>query len=949
MNNPNRIEILRTLLITGLEVNYNYLEDNDINEIIKLSKYTKNILWNNEVLNRVLNTSLNSVNKMEGLEFIETLLNNSGKINCKLVADHIFSLIKDRKIDIENSKEMQTFFNCIAFASLFLETQSQLQELWNSEQIISFKVECREWLKYKGLIDVNRINNTQLILFIIAVLRGQNLSGKKVSENEKEYCLYLLIYLTQNDSKFFNDNAELKEIALDIAEKNKLEFLKWTINSASYYPDSNVAIKNIEINNRMIMINNETNELLVRGNKEIFEDTENIIKEEWDTEDIYYKIYKISSYLEDFDSKIKKKNGLKEIIQFSNSIFGSFHNESTVNVFEQGTFCNDDDNVYLKYSKHDKKIIAKFSESNSIDEYEKKDEIVIEKMLERIKTVKGNEKIFKDTYIDFTFSDLDKYFFPKYKHVKKEKFIPLFFSNCQKSPKDLNIYELEAIKIETLYKYYENHLKIGYKNNSIEFETLDLYNKFYSPLSEDLFVGYKKIVVMNSNLEETYKSFREILLGNIESKIFKDIIEEIESMKNKLIEELKKLISENYRFSDFKKVEIKFDSRYKQLEINGNKKMYKEIKVLELGENIEKSEEITDKIEQDWDSISGYYHNDILIYIPKTIIKVFEIVEHKTNKYDKDYQKNLNNIKNIPLFRDAVQVIKEQNDINNEESENKLINFLKDIESKYHLSIISVISSYRTIKETEIQSFIEILKSKLDNPKTLVIPLKNYRADMNGLYEIIEKKFEKDFNRSKEYFEKLDKSITRFLRATENEVFDEIVIVSDLGKSASQFTTSFNRYYLQKDKKTLKNEYYECCPIVYESLLKKAKKITLLNCLYTDYYEENVKEWFSSHFKDEKIKEKINFEGTKENKNNYLFYNKIEYANAIKFKEFIENIRPDLLNIKLCGDTYENYLTHCLTTQTKVDTLLIARFKCMPKKRHILFDEAIFSVKGEHK
>ena len=203
--------------------------------------------------------------------------------------------------------------------------------------------------------------------------------------------------------------------------------------------------------------------------------------------------------------------------------------------------------------------------------------------------------------------------------------------------------------------------------------------------------------------------------------------------------------------------------------------------------------------------------------------------------------------------------------------------------------------------------FIETMKKYIDDKSYDVYSLKNYDIDRNGLWCIIQK-YENDFGRNKKY----DKNIKKGLKSISKH--KKIVIVSDVGISGRQFKT--------------KTEMIN---------FKDFEEIVLLNCIYTNAYQNNIT--------DELKGLNIRFEGKKINEKEYM-YNKLNNRKKDELKEFFTcKANEKIMKKKLPYNNmkYKEYVEQINNEETC--NILLARYKSMPKPHHAIFDDVIFKYR----
>lgn len=216
--------------------------------------------------------------------------------------------------------------------------------------------------------------------------------------------------------------------------------------------------------------------------------------------------------------------------------------------------------------------------------------------------------------------------------------------------------------------------------------------------------------------------------------------------------------------------------------------------------------------------------------------------------------------------------------------------------------------------------------------------------DRNGLYVLLNERLIEYFDRKTKYGMKLDNHIKGFLAGKTKK---KIIFISDIGISGRQFGTAID-YYLKEENKSEK--FYQLEKDVFNTNILAAKNIVLLNCVYTEIYEQKVNEYTQERFKDIEV----HFDGSKLKNIEETSFGNLHEKDQQNFYDFITKYHSDLLERKLPikSMTYHTYLQLCLSKLTIQDpdfskTLLILRLRSLPKCHQLLFRDTIFDYRKD--
>lgn len=746
--------------------------------------------------------------------------------------------------------------------------------------------------------------------------------------------MYLFLFLFDSDS--FKEKDKMREKVKEVTQDRNLKFLEWCLDgNVSYFPRDEIAIKNIHLNNRVIMKNND--HLLIRGLPRIFEDyDENLPEiEQWYDDNEYKFIpYKLTSKLLNLENKLDEMDYFDAIEFIVKLEKESASNNGYINVFEKGTFSGVNNKIYHKYSKYDSSLVL---EDNRVI---KNDKIsFIKELFETFIKSNIKQKTYSLNYVyhnSHFFSD----FIPKPIDSinKKFEFIKILIKNIKYFTNHGldTLYGIEMAKVNTIYEYLKNvegkssdatsikKIRSNKYNNKLK--TLHYYNSlYYSECNFEKYLLYSKVEMDERNLESVVKSLIDSVKDNIEM----DEISFIEDFFKKEIQKISKM--SNYpTLSLFEQVSVEEHLTDKsKIKINSNEYCIEEISFYEFGTN-ELNKQLTSK---DLFRLNDYYHiyfsNNFIITLPNTLSKMIEIIKNKNGQFDKRNFSSEISIVNTPNYDEAVTIIKIQNDVSRAEAEFRLNSFLKDKDPKYYESILKVLSSYKVFEEDEM----EIFKSKIldlinDHHATYVIPLKA-KTDENGLHQILYHKYQDLFDRNTD----TEKRLSEDYKKLSNQIdVDQFVILSDLGISGAQFKRTISSYLGINDESISKGLVIEN-KIVFKSNLLNSKHIIILNCVYTRYYENIVRQYFHEELQYEG---EIEFFGKKINHEDYLFSNQTPRVKEL-FLEFIKRYYKNEDFNFIWSKGYFKYLEK--SEEDHPRNSLIARYKSLPKLHHCVFSK----------
>lgn len=634
---------------------------------------------------------------------------------------------------------------------------------------------------------------------------------------------------------------------------------------------------------------------------------------------------------------------LIEVFLFTNKLITQLKDD-VVNIFEKGSLCDSNDEIYYKYTKNDKKFIV-----HNANPIEPNIDAVIEMMIRKIVEAELTQK-FQALEYSLNSKDLlskiipDK-IFGKNSIARNEYFKAM----CKiveedlssRMIHDLDIYRFEIVKIRALSKcvdLLERHTPTIVKTLHNDFKLLYLYNKFY--VNYDDYILYSKVELHKNTLEDSINTLHTSISQNLDFEFVRNIRKKIIKQKSDFIEMIGDI-------TQFKNVDVNLVHGLKRLKIDGIEFEPSQIEFVIYDGKFEKNE-LSENELLSLNHEDLYFNNNILIMLPEFYTKSFEIIQGKSDRYDLQTINKDIVIKTECYFDDAVETILLQcnKEIDRVVAESRLINLLRNTENKYHNEVLEVISRHRPILEQELQNFVDILKTKLNQSLTAVIPLKDYDYDKNGLYVILLDKYRSLFDRNTQYAKKLAKSVNEYLKGTEKK---NIVFISDVGISGKQVENTFN-YYSRENNSQKSQKFYKYAEGAFQSNIQNAESIIFLNCMYTDIYEKRVRKYLKEKFN----VDNIFFEGFKiEDMDRYLF-NGLHSKTKKTFIEFIKKYYSGLLNKKLpkIEMTYEQYLEICQQDLSIDDdnyskTLMFLRLKSLPKCHQLLLGGTVFDYRKD--
>lgn len=946
-----RKELLRLLLLSGLEVQLSSLGESDYLLMLELLESIEYINWNQSILKVILGKIQDIDDKKKALEIIEKVLTKSRNMpENRLLVEIVYSIVYQNYESFKNTLDSQIFFNLIAYCTLYIDSEQQVVLLWRKLLLSTEgkKITENAWYKYSLLINQNVISTNTVISFLVTSFqKSSKIGGCAVKEHEKNYSLYLFLYLNNLEYMKNKITTGLYDLVKRIAEEKNIEFLSWCCNDAKYFLEANISIKNIEINDRVIL--KKGAQILVRGSYDMFDSSDTIIEEKWDTGiSKYYSIYNLDYVPADFDMKISGKN-LFEIFVFSYKIIKELKNKKLVNIFERGSLSQFNDDIYFQYSHKDNWFIVDNEKKIKCDI-----DAVVDIMIEKIK-VSNSNVIQLEPNTSLSSSNLFTQIIPNNllknnKKVRNNYFIEICKSISeiieQKKLEIVNIYQLEEIKIKALSSCIES---LGSKSSSTikalnkNLQILYLYNGIYEDRYND-YLLYNKCNIKIDSLLDMINTFNESISKNLDFDFIVEIQKEMKTQAQRFKEKFGDL-------SNFKNVQIKVSNKHKRIQIDSIERNPSELEYVIFDGQYEKFELNEQELLSIADDEYLYLYKNILVKLPDLYHRSVEIVKNKDNSRDLEKYIEGISIRSENFYDPAIEVIVKQsgNTIDPIIAAGRINKLLNGTDQKYHNEVLEVISKHRPFESAELNEFINLIKGSLSDPNTTLIPLKNFEVDKNGLYVIIrESNYKNEFQRNSNYDNQLKTHIRNFHQGPPKE---NIVFVSDIGIGGTQVKNVFEYHLGINNKNYTKETHYKYNSMTLRKNIKESKTITFLNCVYTDIFENRVKEYLVNTFNYDN--DSITFKGKKiENSFDFSFCS-LHETTRMRFIEFINEYNPEILERKLNGSfSYKKYLELCQSGKNVDDgdmtkSLMLLRLQSLPKYHHLLFRDNIFNYRKD--
>ncbi|RII35540.1 hypothetical protein D2A34_10210 [Clostridium chromiireducens] len=915
-------ELYRIILLSGVECEFNLNLDTVFINFINIVSNTKSIKWNSKLLENFLSRLQRYNDVTQIIKILNNILENSKSINNnEILINTIYSITKYRWDEFDKSS-LQYLYNFTAVMTLFLDNESKLKDIW--KRLIDkfdgyqYDIKYNDWYKYDSNILRQDIRDDVLVCFLMSTFNEIGMNNEiGVTNIEKECAFYFIIYLFDMKSSKISDIRK-------ILEERKLKFLLWCLEpEVRYFPSEKVALKNIYLNNRILL--QKVNKLMIRSTTDVINNTvgksnykTEIEEEIWYKDEKYsYAILDLEDELLDFKQKLEYLNYF-EAINFTVSIKNTaqFRNKY-VNIFERGAFTRKNKEIYINVSKFDKALVIdkdKYiinNESNFLKQLLDTlcDAVIEDKVYDLGRTYKISN--FK---IDFVPSVIVKAY-EQMSYV--EKLDEEITKGIERYGED--IYSIELGKLQAIGKFLINEKVTNY---SKEIQLLKYYNSLYKNDFEK-FILYGNVEIKQDNLYELIKTIQNSIGKNMNydeinyvNKYFEDEVKAILNIIGK--EDIEALM-------EIENIKIERDiTNSLSIKINGSKYKINELNYYEVAStNLFRRFEERDIFELINYQYTYKFENTIF-KIPDVIIRILEIIDNKSGQFDKENYEINTSISNCQYYGEAVEVIKNQSDVDEYEAKRRIGKFLEHVEQKYFHVVLKVISRYKYMSEEELINFKEEIINKINTENTCIFPLKKLNDD-NGLHQIILGKFKEEFDRNSINLRRFKDDYN--LINTDKKI-DQLVIVNDIAISGSQFkknlTKLLNGEKAQNIQSVKKDEL--------KKLIDKKVKIVLINCIYTDVFEEQVKDFLKTY---NYSQDDIEFMGTKINYNDYLFKKVIENNKDRRlFQEFVRKYYNSF-NEKIVGISFMDYFENIENDDTR--NILVARYKSMPKFHILVF------------
>ena len=934
-------ELFRLILLNQIEFDIEYLSKEDYKKIVDLVGVIPSISWTNKLFEEVIFNVQDIENKVDALVVIEAILTKSKGIpNNIVLIDLIYSIFKEHTFTILTPEQLQKLFNVISYATLFVDSNDKVGELWrNILQNNTDTIDVKQWMKFEMIIDLELVNTRTITAVLIQLFQDISYVETKIANRiEKEFAYYLFLKLS-NSSLSDELSDDLYSVVKKIAEEQKAISLLWCCDKETkYYLDSVTSSSNIEFNNRVVL--KRGNQILVRGSAEMFPEGNYHTESMHDSISMCYKIYEITSSLKNYSEKIFCLKFI-EMMSVTADIINQL-NTRLVNVFEKGTLCEENSKLKFLYSQADYNFVIKNREKINTD----KDSVINRMILEIL------EQDWRETFMNTSYELTSKNFkmlvipqrvFGANVSAQNKYFAKLCdlikVHQTNEAQNCLTIHELEGLKLEALFacvSLLNNKVSFDVREMKERYQILSLYNKFYDNPDYALLYSSEERII--KNLQERVEYFIESVSKNLDCSYAVGLQHDTRLLALRF----KPLHGE---LDQFIKVDVRIISKgnINIINVNDTELALKEIKVIRFDGIFEETELTNDDL-LSLNTADMYRFESKFVILPDEFTKSYEISSRKSNQYDLASMNSSSIIKSCSKFDDSVKNIMNQGglSVTKEIAEGRLIKFLQGRDPKYYDSVLEVISRYRYITEKEYDLFRKNLIDVIDNHRISAITLKNHIVDNNGFNILIKDKYFDIFERGKEYEKKLEKNIKDFFSGNGSKI---LAVLSDVGISGIQFINTMN-IYLKNSSNDKNNKLHFYKDDVFKKSVEGIEKVIIVNCLFTDLYENSVTDYIKMNFG----KVSIEFKGTKILLPSDYSYLKIHQKDRNSFRDFIKEYYSDCLEMNIVsGVKYLDYLNIAEKEETseleKSKSLLILRHRSMPKYRHLIFDDRIFDYR----
>lgn len=359
-----KLELCRIIISYNIDIQKKFIDDN-YDLFLAVIKTTKKIHINTNVLKEILLLGI----KLDNIDYINFIFDLISNI---LENDHVKMTLESfyaKFNNVEYKEELFSYklYTLISLHSIFFDVKSS-KVLWVNFLNAFFEYNVNFASKlfvFKDHIKSAKISNN-LTSIILTMIKEGIIISKGRSSFEENFIMDILILISSEElSKVKSkDGLDFQKIIKDFSTQNNLEYLNWSFDGASLYPDENTCYNNIVFNDRMVL--KKGNKFLIRGHRGIF--TSGNISEEnikiGETVSFFEILSDYNTSLSNLEMKLNRINSLNEALNYFKKILS---HEFNYNIFEKGTLTDDNDDINFLYSKHDEKLVI----SNEIYDFNK--------------------------------------------------------------------------------------------------------------------------------------------------------------------------------------------------------------------------------------------------------------------------------------------------------------------------------------------------------------------------------------------------------------------------------------------------------------------------------------------------------------------------------------------------------------------------------------------------
>jgi hypothetical protein len=740
-----------------LNIDITSLSKKCILKALMINKNNDNLNISSKLITHI-NSELNSISSL--YDFIQTIypicitkniskndINNiSGIFYAKISSDYennIFSKSVSNPI-LNTESIVKKFYYLICLFSLSKSNSSieLINSVWeyciycfNRINILDNSYLYHDWIKLIDKIDIDEKKATH---FIVSLIEGSPFRGEL--DNNKLFIKFnntLIIYVVFN--KKISDKSKIVEKLNEV--KDKSEFYNWIIDNdnVSLFPNNKAWFeKNISLNNTVLL--RKENQILIQ--KPIKDFISEKIKE---TQKGYGELvvdYEIDS-LSSLREIIKKESILNTLKLLIESIDDNQNKFSNIFIDEKILSANSLEPFTYELSEQNTLIFQNFD--NSVSTYENKINNYIILYLNILNEGKNSSffKLLNEKYIQ----NLDK-------KICLLKFIK-------------QLYILLSDFDDTIYDFYCDILVSNIIYSLIE-ETninrkieifVNQYNKFGKNIENKyIFTVNQKTSIDDNSLFEFFNSINsslsilnsEVLPTNIlflNDDIIK-IKDKISKIANSILEKYPEI-----EINDFKKASIhRLNILSSELIVDMKTYKFDNIKLFNVQFSI--LEALNENHSVLISSAEHMYYKEyngelFIVAIPSSISKIFESIKKRyeifiigkgeTTTYPTGYFDN-QKFSSIPKYSIALENVMVNQDIGEKLATKYLNSWLRTLSKSYHKILISLISAHVTMKNEDINKFVnkyhELVLDR-DNMNPFLIKKNN---DNNGTHRILNSK-----------------------------------------------------------------------------------------------------------------------------------------------------------------------------------------------------------------